>query len=73
MQIGELARDQDINIRIFQLERRMGMDWYSKEQLLDDLYSLRELVYMLARKHDGIKNQINNYYNKIDHLVDQLV
>ena len=73
MQIGERARAQDIDVRIFQLERRMGMDWYSKEQLLSDLYNLRELVYMLARKHEGIKNQINSYYNKIDYLVDQLV
>ncbi len=73
MQIGERAEAQDIYFRIFQLERRLTMEWYSKDQLLNDLYTLREIIHMQSRKHDDIKNQLNNYYKKIDLLVDQLI
>ncbi len=73
MQTGERAKVQDIYSRIFQLERRMTMDWYSKDQLLDDLYNLRGIIRTSARKHQAIQNQLNNYYNKIDLLVDQII
>ena len=73
MQTGEEVATQDICFRIFQLERRITMEWYSRDQLLDDLYNLKQIIHMLARKHQDIKIQLNTYYNKIDLLVDQLI
>ncbi|HHX63188.1 MAG TPA: hypothetical protein GX707_21120 [Epulopiscium sp.] len=73
MQIGEISRTQDIYFRIFQLERRITMDWYNKDQLLDDLYNLRAIIHILAKKHEEIENQLNTYYTRIDLLVDQLI
>ena len=73
MQTREQMRAQDIYSRIFQLERRISMDWYSKDQLLNDLHNLREIVHTLAKKYEIINNQLNNYYNKIDLLVDQII
>ena len=64
---------QEIYDRISQFERRFTMDWYHKDQLLEDLYKLRETIRTLARKHEEIKNCLNDYNNKIDHLVDQLI
>ncbi len=72
MQTGERAQAQDIYSRIFQLERRISMDWYSRDQLLDDLYNLRGIIQSTARNHAHIKDQSDNYYDKIDLLVDQL-
>ena len=59
--------------RISQLERRLTMDWYNKDQLLEDLYKLRETIRTLAMKHEEIKNCLNDYNRKIDHLMDQLI
>ena len=73
MQTKQRADVKDIYARIFQLERRITMDWYEKDQLLQDLYKIRETVYMLSRKHDEINNHLSDYYNKIDTLVDQLI
>lgn len=73
MQTGERAQAQDIYSRIFQLERRIGMDWYSKDQLLDDLHSLREVIQRLARRHEYIQTQVTSYYDKIDLLVERII
>lgn len=73
MKIKERADIRDVDARIFQLERRMTMDWYEKDQLLKDLYEIRETVYMLSRKHEEINNHLGDYNNKIDTLVDQLI
>lgn len=64
---------QAIYGRISQLERRFTMDWYNKDQLLEDLYKLRETIRTLAKKHEEIKNCLNDYNIKIDLLVDQLI
>ncbi len=63
---------KDVCARISQLERRFTMDWYSKEQLLEDLYKLRETIRTLARKHEEIKDCLSDYNKKIDLLVDQI-
>lgn len=64
---------QAIYGRISQLERRFTMDWYNKDQLLEDLYKLRETIRTLAKKHENIQNCLNDYNSKIDLLMDQLI
>lgn len=73
MQIKKRADVKDIYVRIFQFERRFTMDWYDKDQLLQDVYKLRETIHMLSRKNEEIGNHCNDYYKKIDKLIDQLI
>lgn len=73
MQTGERGRAQDIYSRIFQLERRISMEWYSRDQLLDDFNNLRQIIHRSAKKHTEVNNQLKNYYHKIDLLVDQII
>lgn len=73
MQIKQDVNIQEIYARISQLERRFDMDWYNKDQLLDDLFKLRETVRTLAKKHEEIKSCLSDYNTKIDGLVDQLI
>lgn len=72
MQIKPDVNIQEIYARITQLERRFDMDWYDKDQLLDDLFKLRETIRTLAKKHEEIKSCSNDYNTRIDQLVDQL-
>lgn len=64
---------QEIYDRITQLERRLTMDWYNKEELFKDLFALKENIYVLSKKHEMIKECMNDYYQKIDNLIDQLL
>lgn len=73
MHIKQEANVQEIDTRISQLEKRFTMDWYDKDTLLEDLYNLREMIRMLAKKHEKIKSSLNDYNLKIDCLVDQLI
>lgn len=72
MQIKSDVNIQEIYARISQLERRFDMEWYDKDQLLDDLFKLRETIRTLAKKHEEIKSNSNEYNTRIDQLVDQL-
>lgn len=73
MQTKKREDVEDIYVRIVQFERRLTMDWYENDQLLQDLYTLRETIHMLARKNEEIDNHCNDYYKKIDKLIDQLI
>jgi len=72
MQTKQDVNIQEIYARISQLERRFDMNWYDKDQLLDDLFKLRETIRSLAKRHQEIKNCSSDYNTRIDELVDQL-
>lgn len=73
MQTKQRADTKDINARILQLERRLTMKWYNKDQLLKDMYRLRETIHMISRQHEEVNNHIDDYYKKLDRLIDQLI